>query len=120
MVVIIPKGVGTNLRRIGLVEVMWKAISGIIDRRILSSIQFHDDLHGFSMGGGTENATLEANLIKQLIAMRETVNHSIFLDLRKAYYALDRDFYMDIMAGYGVGPRTLRILQTYWDQIQMA
>ena len=52
--------------------------------------------------------------------MRETFLHPIFLDLRKAYYALDRDHCLDILAGYGVGPMTLRILQTYWVQPQMA
>ena len=27
---------------------------------------------------------------------------------------------MNILAGYGVGPRKLRILRTYWARIQMA
>ena len=47
------------------------------------------------------------------------VFHSIFLDLRKAFDALDRDLCLDILAGYGVGPRTLHILQTYWFWLQM-
>ena len=38
MLMKIPKGGGTNFRGIGLVEVMWKAISGFINGRILSSI----------------------------------------------------------------------------------
>ena len=52
--------------------------------------------------------------------MRETVLHSIFLDLRKAYDALDRDRCLDILAGYGVGPRTLHVLRKYWFWIQIA
>ena len=68
-VVMISKGVGTNFRGIGLVEVLWKVISGIINHRISSSIQFHDALHGFRMGRGTGNATLQAKLLQQLISM---------------------------------------------------
>ena len=38
MVVMIPKGVGTDFRGIGLVGVLWKTISGIINCQISSSI----------------------------------------------------------------------------------
>ena len=102
---IITKVGGTNFRGIGLVEVLWKATSGIINHWISSSIQFHDVLHIFHMGRGTGNATLNTKLIQQLIAMRDTVLNSIFLDLRKAYDALYMDCCIDTLAGYGVGPR---------------
>ena len=48
------------------------------------------------------------------------VPRSTLLELRKAYDDLDREFCLDILAGYGLGPRTLRILRTYWDLLQMA
>ena len=115
----IPKGGGTDFLRIGLVEVLWKAISGIINRQLLSSIQFHDALRGFCAGKGMGTATLEANLIQQLISIKETVLHAIFLDLRKACDALYRDHGLDILAGYGVGNRTLCILCKYWVQLYM-
>ena len=51
-------------------------------------------------------------MMHQLVAMRETVLCSIFLGLRKAYNALDRYICLDILAGCGVGPRTIRILRT--------
>ena len=86
----IPKGGGTDFRGIGLVEVLRKAISGIINQRISSSIQFHYSLHGFHAGRGTGTTTLEAKLLLNIISVRETVLHVIFLDMRKAYYALDR------------------------------
>ena len=35
-------------------------------------------------------ANLESQLLQNLIAMRETVIYTIFLDLRKAYDALER------------------------------
>ena len=99
---------------------MWKAISGITNHRISTSIQLHNALHGFRAGRGTGTTTLEANMVQKLITMRETILHSILLDLRKAYDALDRYRCLDILAGYVVGPRMLRILQTYWDRLHMA
>ena len=59
-------------------------------------------------------------MIQQLIDMRETVRHVIFIDLRKEYYSLDRECCIDILAVYGVDPRTIHILQTYWVRNQMA
>ena len=76
-VAIIPKGQGTDFRGIGLVEVLWKAISGIVNHRILSSIQFHDALNGFGAGRGMGTYTFEYNLLHQIIAMMEAVLHSI-------------------------------------------
>ena len=111
-VVMIPKRGGTNFRGIGLIEVLWKAISGIINLRLFLSIQFHDALHGFHAVRGTGNATLKANLLQQLITMMEAFLHAIFLDLSKACNALDMYHCLDILEGYGVGPRTLYILRT--------
>ena len=95
----IPKGGGTNFRGIGLVEVLCKEISDIINFQILSSIQFRYALHGFCTGIETRTVTLEENLLQNLIAVRETVLHSIFLYLCKGYNALYRDRCLDILAG---------------------
>ena len=116
----IPKGGGTEFREIFLVEVLWKVISGTINRQIWSSIQFHDAIHSFCAGRGTGTAILEVKLLQPLIAMREKVLHSIFLDLCKSYDALYIYHCLNILAGYGVVTRTLRILRTYCDHIQMA
>ena len=64
-------------------------------------------------------ATLEANLLQQLAAMREEFLYMIFLDLTKAYDALDRSRCLDILEGYGVGPSARRLLQTYWRRLNM-
>ena len=116
----IPKGEGIDYRGVGLVEVLCKAISGIINCRILSSIHFHDALHVFYAGRGTGTATLEAKLLQHIIAMRKRVLVSIFIDMHTVYDTLDRDQCLDILEGYGVGTRTLHILWTYWVRIQMA
>ena len=43
----------------------------------------------------------------------------IFLDLNKVYDALDRSRCLDILEGYGVGPRARRLLTTYWRRLTM-
>ena len=69
-VVLITKG-EKDYGGIGLVEVVWKVVTVILNRRFTSSITFHDVLHGFRAGRGTGTATLKAKLIQQLAAMRE-------------------------------------------------
>ena len=51
-------------------EVMWKVVAAILNRRFKSSITYHDALHGFRAGRGTGTATLEAKLLQQLAALR--------------------------------------------------
>ena len=71
-VVLIPKG-KKEYWGIGLVEVMWKVVAEILNRRFTASITYHDFLHGFWAGCGTGTATLNANLFQQLAALREEV-----------------------------------------------
>ena len=65
--------------------------------RITASITFHDFLHVFREGRVTGTATLEAKLLQQLAVLREEVRYVIFLDLHKAYEALDRSRCLDIL-----------------------
>ena len=41
----------------------------------------------------------------------------IFLDLQKAYDALDRSRCLEILEGYGVGPRARWLIKTYWRRL---
>ena len=52
--------------------------------------------------------------------MREEVLYMIFLDLTKAYDALDRSRCLGILEGYGVGPGASRLLRNYWRRLTMA
>ena len=100
-------------------EVVWKVVAAILNCRFTSSIIYHDALHGFRAGRGTGTATLEANLLQKLAAMREEVLYVIFLDLTKAYNALDRSRCLEILEGYGVVPNVRRLLKTYWQCLTM-
>ena len=113
-VVLLPKGDGGH-RGIGLLEPLWKAISTLISRRLMKAISFHDFLHGFVEKRGTGTATLEAKLAHQLAARDQEPLYEVFLDLRKAYDALDRERTLMALKGYGVGDRILRLLSVYWE-----
>ena len=43
----------------------------------------------------------------------------IFLDLRKAYDALDRSRCLEILEGYCVIPKSRRLLTNYWRRLTM-
>ena len=46
--------------------------------------------------------------------MREEVLYVIFLDLTKAHDALDRSRCLEILEGYGVGPKARRTHESEW------
>ena len=95
-VVLISKG-KKDYWGIGLVEVMWKVVAEILNFRLTASITFNNFIHGFRAGRSTGTATLEAKLLQQLAALGEEVLYVIFLDLHKAYDALDRSRCIDIL-----------------------
>ena len=71
--VLIPKR-PTEVRGVGLVEMMWKILSRIIHKRIMSVINFHLSIHGFRKGKGTGTDTLEVKLLASFSGQKkETV-----------------------------------------------
>ena len=98
---------------------MWKVVATILNRRFTASITYHDFLHRFRAGRGTGTVTLKATLLQQLAALREEVLYVIFLDLHKAYDALDKSRGLEILEGYGVGPKDRRLLPSYWHRLTM-
>ena len=91
----------------------------IINRRFNAAITYHDLLHGFRAGRGMGTATPEVKLLQPVAELREAVLHEIFLDLHKAYDALDRFRCLGILEGYCVGPRDLCLLRQYWVRLKM-
>jgi hypothetical protein len=114
---LIPKASG-GTRGIGLLEVMWKVCSVIINRRLQQSITFHESLHGFRKEHGTGTATLDAKIVQmQLSHIRGTPLYQIFLDLSKAYNTMDRGRTLQILREYGVGERILLLLTNFWESL---
>ena len=92
---------------------------GNLNRQLTASITFHDLLRGFRAGRGTGTTTLEAKLFQKLAALREEILYVIFLELHKAYAALDRSRCLEILEGYDMGPRARWLLLTYWRRLTM-
>ena len=116
---IIPNGYGKEFLGIGLLELLWKATTGIIDWWLTTPITYPDSLCGFRTGWGMGTAILEAKLIHQLISTREAVLHTVLLDIQKAYEALDQDRCLNILEGSDMVPQTLQLLKTYWTRMRM-
>ena len=107
--VLIPKdGEPGKHRGIGLLEVVWKVIAKIINKRLLAKIQFHPSVHGFRPKRSTGTAILECKLLMDMAQRSGKPLSQIFLDFAKAYPSLDRSRTLPILEGYGVGPRTVR------------
>ena len=73
----------------------------------------------FLSGRGTGTATTEAKLTQQVAYMEQKLLYDISIDLCKASNAMDREQYMDIMVGYGVGPNIRRLIQSFWDHAEL-
>ena len=86
-----------------MLEVVWKFIKRVVDER-LSKIELHDALHGFRAKRGCGTGIMEAKLVQQLAYREQCPLFGIFLDLRKAYDAMDRGRCLDILRDAGVGP----------------
>jgi hypothetical protein len=114
VLVLIPKGSG-GYRGIGLLEICWKVISKIMDFRMKQGIDFDDSIHGFRAERGTSTANIEAKFQMQLSCVRRHMLYQVFIDLAKAYNTLDRGRTLEILEGYGVGKRILRLLNNFWD-----
>ena len=64
-VVLILKG-GGDYHGIGIVEVVWKAATAILNFCFAASITYHDPLHGFRSGCGTGTAYLEVKMLQKV------------------------------------------------------
>ena len=66
---LIPKA-GGDFRGIGPFKLLWKALSWFINHRIRTVVQLHDVVNVFRAGWEMVNASLEANMIQQIMEMR--------------------------------------------------
>jgi hypothetical protein len=81
----------------------------------LASIEFHDCLHGGLLKRGTGTASIKAKLAQQLAWQDQCPLYEIYVDLKKAYDAIDRGCMMEILKAYGAGPNLLRLQNSFWE-----
>ena len=119
VLVLLPKNEFGKFRGITLLEILYKLWEMIVYLRAVSVIKFHPDIHGFRYRRGCGTAILEAKLEMQWAAFHSVPYYQIFLDLAKAYDAVDRERLLEILAGYGFGPNILRFQRRVWANAQL-
>jgi hypothetical protein len=117
VIVLLPKGNG-DYRGIGLLDPFWKVAEKIMVARF-ASIKFHDCLHGGLTKRGTGTATIEAKLHQSLAWRDQCPLYQIYVNLKKAYNALDRERTLNILVAYGVGPRMLALQKHFWETAKL-
>ncbi len=81
----------------------------------LNAFELHDLLHGCCNGCGTGTAGIEAKLAQQLAHLEQQVPfYRVFLDLKKAFDAMDWERCILILEGYGVWTRMIRLIWIFW------
>jgi hypothetical protein len=80
----------------------------------LDSIKLHDSLHSCRNKRGMGTAIIKAKLAQQLLYLEFKPFYGIFLDLRKAFDAMDWEQCIMLLEGYGVGPRMIWLIRGYW------
>ena len=79
-------------------------------------IPLHDALHGFRQERGCGTGIMEAKLVQQLAFLEQCPLYRTFLDLRKAYDAMDRDRCLKISVECRGGAKTTRLIRCFWDE----
>jgi hypothetical protein len=89
IIVLLPKG-NNDYCGIGLLDPFWKVMEKNMVAQF-ASIKLHDFLHGGLLKRGTGTATFEAKLHQSLAWRDQCPLYQIYLCLKKAYDALDRE-----------------------------
>ncbi len=111
--VLIPKG-GGEYRGIGLLELISKVLEKVMDLR-LEAIVLHNCLHGCLALQGTGTGIIEAKLAQQFAHLEQTPFFGVFIDLRKAFDAMNCGRCLEILVLHSVGPKVICLICNFWD-----
>ncbi len=106
--VLLLKG-GGDYHGIRLLEPLWKVVECIMDWQ-LNALPLHEAQHGCRNRHGTRTVILEAKLAQQLVHLEQEPFFGVFLDLKKAFNAMDRERCLLILEGYGAEPNMVRLI----------
>ncbi len=85
----------------------------------MNALLLHEVLHGCRYRCGTGTAILEAKLAQQLAHLEQEPFYRVFLDLIKAFDAMDRERCLLILEGYGAGPNMVQLIRNLWRDATM-
>ena len=69
--------------------------------------------------GGCGTGTMKAKLVQQLAFTEQCPLFGIFINLQKAYDAMDWERGVDILRKAGVGPKALWLIILFWERAQL-
>jgi Reverse transcriptase (RNA-dependent DNA polymerase) len=92
--VLIPNGAPDQYRGIALLEVIYKLVSLIINKRISWNVQYHDAVLGFQQWCRTITAIIAAKVCMQIAKRTTKPLYFVFMDLKKAF---DRECTIQIL-----------------------
>ena len=113
LLVLIPK-VSADTQGIGMLEVMWKVLKGVIDTLVKAAVQFHDVLHGFhaGRGGGDRNHGAQNGPVFVKCVPRSPL--MVFLDLRKSNNNSEHGQLLHTLVGCRAGPKLQGLLAEFF------
>ncbi len=97
-----------------MLEMIWKVLEKVMDLW-LEAIILHDSLHGCLVLQGMGTGIIEVMLVQQLAHLEQMPFISIFIDLQKAFDAMDQGRCLKILTLHGAGPQMLRLICNFWD-----
>jgi hypothetical protein len=84
-------------------------LKNVIDLR-LEAIVLHNILHGCLALQGTRTGIIEAKLAQQFAHLGQTPFFGIFIDLQKAFDAMNQGRCLKILVLHGVGPQMFHLI----------
>ncbi len=79
------------------------------------TIVLHNSLHWCFASQGMGTGIIEAKLAQQLKHLEHTPFFDVFINLQKAFDAMDCGRCLEILALHGVGPKMLCLILNFWD-----
>ena len=101
VLVLILKGSSRDFHSIRVLEVVWKLLETVLDTSFLE-IEPHDYLHSFRAKKRWRTSIMVANLHQELALREQAPLFVIFLDLKNAFDAMDREQCLDILEKAGM------------------
>ncbi len=106
---------GRDYCGISLLEPIWKVNKWVMDKQ-LEVIAQHASLHGCRDGQGTGTVVMEVKLTQQLDHIEQAPFYGVFIDLKKAFDAMDWERCLLILEGHDVGLNMCRLIHHFWDE----
>ena len=101
-------------RDIALVETIYKLCSSVINHCMCHNVGWHNGIHRFREGQGCTTTIMEAKHLAEKVKSNGKILYEAFLDLTKAYDAVDQERLFILLHDYGLRSRCQAGLQGTW------